>query len=292
MGVADAAAETVTEDTIREYVRWLNHEGKTPHGKPLSHGTKDDRLKSLGTIWRRLTQQGLAPKGSADLWRGHDLSGKRKPQDGDAGEKRPYTDEEIVRLLAAAPPGRSRTYDGRTLHEINVLGFLTGARLDEICSRSLGEVEATADGYILHIRRSKTASGIRSIPIVHPIAVALLKRRIGKRTDKTAQLFPECKPGGKDKKLSHYTVTALANLRAHAGFTSETDFHSTRRNLSSILEAREVYPIAAHRYVGHEPPGLTFGLYAQGEREALHKVAKAIKYPATVERAMRQALDL
>jgi hypothetical protein len=44
--------------------------------------------------------------------------------------------------------------------------------------------------------------------------------------------------------------------------------------------------------VGHKPEDITFGVYAKKTEGTLDKVARAITYPASVERSMRGALGI
>jgi integrase len=295
IGVADAMPEAVTRAKARAYVDWINTEAVSARGGPLAYETKQVRVVALSSFWTKYLERREHVPFVSNPWRGHELTG-RKQANVDDDIKRPYTPEEMLTLIACPELGGDYKvrYPKRTLIELHALGFYTGARLDELCSRVLGDVEAIRGGYMLHIRRSKSPSGVRSIPILHPIPVAVLRRRINKRKDPAAQLFEEFKPGPEQHgaKMSFYPQKALGRLRDRLGFGPEVDFHSCRRNFATTMEAKRVYPPALVRYLVHNPPGLSFGLYAKGEDEALRDVARAVAYPAKVERAMRAALGI
>jgi integrase len=159
-----------------------------------------------------------------------------------------------------------------------------------MCERTLGDVERIQGGYMLHIRKSKTVAGVRSIPILHPIPVAILRGRIGKRAEKDAQLFTEFIPGGPMSQLSWHVQKALGRYRDRIGLPAEVDQHSTRRQFATQVERLGIDPLAAERYFGHKPAGLMRGLYAKGNEEAMREVAKAISYPAKIETALSSAL--
>jgi integrase len=258
----------------------------------MSYKTKYGRVTALSSFWTDYLQRYRYVAQGANPWKGHKITGRKRPHvDGDE-MKRPHTLDEMLRIVNGRELSRAAKYPKRTLLELYALCWYTGARLGEICSRTLGDIERTPKGYMLHIRQSKTPAGVRSIPVVHPIPVAVLKRRIGKRTDAKEQLFAEFIPGGPDRKLSWYPQKRLGHYRDRIGLDEQTDTHSTRRDLITLLESREVYPLWIMRYVGHLPEGVTFGVYAKVSPASLHEVAKAITYPAPFETALRAGLAL
>jgi integrase len=288
----DALARQISDDHARRYVRWLNTEAKSRRGGAMSYKTKYGRVTALSSFWTDyLSRHAHVPQGR-NPWKGHKITGRKKANVHGDEMKRPHTAEEMLRIINGRELAEKARYPKRTLLELYALGWLTGARLGEICGRLLGDVERTTEGYILHIRKSKTPGGVRSIPIVHPIAVAVLRRRIGDRDDPKAQLFEEFIPGGPERKLSWYPQKRLGRYRDLIGLDETTDTHSTRRDLISLLEAREVYPLWAMRYVGHVPEGVTFGVYSRVTPASLMEVAKAIRYPEPMEAALRAALGI
>ena len=264
--VGDALPDLVTRVKAQQYVEWLNTSAKSARGGPLAYETKQIRVVALSSFWTHLERNEWVPQG-ANPWRGHEITGKKEAHVHPDDVKRPYTLEELRKLIDGPDLAGSHKvhYPKRTLMELYALGLYTGARLNELCSLTLGDVERTKSGYVLHIRKAKTSSGRRSLPIVRPIPVAVLRDRIGKRKDSKAQLFAEFMPGGHDKKLSFYAQKALGRYRDRLGFGTEVDFHSCRRNFASTMEALAAYPPALTRWMGHKPPGITLGLYAKGE---------------------------
>ena len=187
----------------------------------------------------------LVPPGT-NPWRGHKITGESR------SNKRPYRPDEIMAIINGpeiAARGDVR-YSKRTILELYALMFYTGARKGEIANRLLGDVEKSGRGYILHIRASKTAAGARSIPIYHPIPVAVLKRRIAKRTERDAQLFEEFIPGGPQDSLMWYVGKAMGRYRDKVGLGAEVDTHSTRRQLITALVAKGHSKELVQFYVG------------------------------------------
>jgi integrase len=288
----DALPAQITDDHARRYVRWLNTEATSRRGGPMSYKTKYGRVTALSSFWRDFLQRHAHVPQGRNPWKGHKITGRKKANIHGDEMKRPHTAEEMLRIINGRELAENARYPKRTLLELYALAWFTGARLGEICSRLLGDVERTAEGFILHIRKSKTPGGVRSIPVVHPIAVAVLQRRIGDRDDPKAQLFAEFIPGGPERKLSWYPQKRLGRYRDLIGLDETTDTHSTRRDLISLLEAREVYPLWAMRYVGHVPEGVTFGVYSKVSPASLMEVAKAIRYPEAMEAPLRAALGI
>ena len=292
----DALPQEVTDAVALRFADWLNTDAKsTRGGGQLKRESKKSRIVALSSLWsKRLEPRGHVPRGS-NPWRHIEIPSDHKPQDGKReDEKRPYTDDELMRLLHGPElrEGEGLRYTKRAFLQLYALGLFTGARLNELCERTLADVESIRGGYILHIRSAKTKAGIRSLPVYHPIPVAILRERIGKRKDPKAQLFAELIPGGPDNRLSWQVQKALGRYRDKIGLGTETDFHSTRRNFAQRMEALKVFPLHAMRYVGHKPRDITFGLYSQVTDESLREVARRVSYSKKIEAAFRKALDI
>ncbi len=285
LGVADTTPKHITLARARDYVRYLNADAKSARGGPLSKATKEGRLSPLRTLWAEyLIPAQLA---EANPWRDHKVT-----DGGNAVERRPYTDDEILALLNGPERVKRKDvrYPKRTVLEMYALAFYTGARREEIASRLLGDFERIKGGYIMHIREAKTNAGKRSIPILHPIPVAVIQRRIGKRKDPKAQLFAEFNPGGPDKTLGEHIGKMMGHYRKAAGVGEGADFHATRTHLITRLVAQGNSKELVQFYVGHKVPGVT-GIYAKATDEGMRRIASAIRYPARIERRFIEALD-
>jgi integrase len=274
--VEDCLPDFVTEARAVAYVDWLN-------SQPLGYSTKQDRLSGLQSVWRFLARKRQVPA-SASPWRDHELT-KRKPG-AEAPEpgKRGWTTAEVLKLFQA-PEGSSRSHYSRPLFlELYTLGFCTGMRLDEIVSLAPEALEEIPGGLLVKVMRSKTEAGVRSLPVVHPAAVSILKRRITLQTNPAESIFPECRPGGPDNRLSWHVQKAMGRDRDRLGFGSAVDFHSTRRCFMTIMERAGASVVHAQRYVGHRVPTLMHSVYSDGASlDNLRKVAELVKYPPEVE---------
>jgi integrase len=283
-----ARPQSVTRAVAEGYVDWLNREAISKRGRLLDYRTKVERVRRLAHLWKELEARHLVPHG-ANPWRGHKITGKRKiERDGAEGMRREHSDGEILRILQGVPMGKGTVQTPEFMRDLYALGFYTGMRLDEICSRTLGDIELRGKGYIVHIRRSKTKAGIRSLPVVHAVPVAIFKRYVGKRTDPKAQLFAHLTRGGPDNKLSKNIENAMARYRVRLGLPRGVTFHSTRSNFQTRLYDLGVNRDWVSAYVGHQLPALA-KVYVGSIPDALRNVAKVIKYSPPVEKAMRVA---
>lgn len=241
-----------------------------------SPSTRRRKLSALAAFWEWMAVRCYLPRGT-NPWKGFRISSECTPN---KPKKRPYTMPELVQLFSGTP-----SYPA--LREVMVLGLYTGARIDELCSILRGDVRVE-DGYVyIHIGRSKTPAGTRTLAVWHPIAKGLLMRRLERKGAKTAQLFPELKGGGYDNKLSWRVGQAFRYHRNGRGLTGVTDFHSLRRTFITRLENLGVDQVRIARYVGHSLPTLAFQLYSGGATEATQaSTAQLIEYAKEVEDAV------
>lgn len=286
----DCLPEYVTEKRAVSYVEWLNSTDK-------GYSTKQDRLSNFQTLWRYLVRVRQVGRGSSP-WVDHELTGKNRPAVNGAGgegreKKRGWKPEEMLTLFRAPDGERQGHYTRPLFRELYTLGFITGMRLDEIVSIRPRAVERIRGGYWIDIESSKTEAGVRGLPVVHKAAVAILKRRLEAQPKADESIFPECRPGGPDKRLSWHVQKAMGRDRDRLGFGPATDFHSTRRSFLTLMDNVGADVVHVQRYVGHRVPTLMHDVYSDGPtRENLRKVAAAVRYPAKVEAEFRKAAGL
>lgn len=249
--------------------------------RELSHSTIRDRLVSLGGFWKWLASRG-AVHGGVNPWAGHKVSKKQNP--GTRPPKRGYTEAELVRLLEGNDlVKRWPTY--KHLRDVIVLGLFTGARIEELCSLTVVQVEAGNGGYVFKINDAKTKAGLRYVAVTHPAPMAVLERRLKDRTG-ASQLFPELTPGGLDDKLSSSVVKAYGRYRRTCQVPDGTDFHSFRRCVITVLEHGGVGQVSIARFVGHKVGTLAADTYSDGGTKAhALEVAAKVRYGIVVEKA-------
>lgn len=110
------------------------------------------------------------------------------------------------------------------------------------------------------------------------------------QSNQAQSIFPECRPGVPDNKLSWHVQKALGRDRDRLRFGSEVDFHSTHRAFLTMMDNAGAEVVHMHRYVGHRMPSLMHSIYSVGSsRESLLKVARLVKFPAKLEAEMVNA---
>lgn len=274
--VEDCLPESVTEARAVAYVDHLNQ-------STLAKSTKQDRLSGLHTLWQLLERKRQVPHGSSP-WRNHEVTSIKSEKGEAQGDKRGWKVPEMLKLFQAPETTRAKHYSRALFRELYALGFITGMRLDEIVSIRPEAVEVIKGGYWIDVEQSKTEAGVRGVPVVHPAAVAILKRRLKAQKKPAESIFPECRPGGPDNKLSWQVQKAMGRDRDALGFGGEVDFHSTRRTFLTLMENSGADVVHVQRYVGHRVPTMMHAVYSDGaSRESLRKVAAAVRYPVKVE---------
>lgn len=275
----DARPRDVTKKTAARYVEAVTE------SKTLAHTTIRDRLVSLGGFWSWMDSKALLPPNTANPWTGHRVSKVQNP--GTRPPKRPggFYPAELLKLLQGTPKARSwPTWN--YLPDLMVLGMFTGSRIEKLCGLTTDRVEATADGYILHIQGDKTEAGDRLVGVTHAAPAAALARRLKDRPA-GAVLFPELTPGGLDDKMSASASKAFGRYRRACDVPDGTDFHSFRRVVMDTLEKARTLPVEIARFVGHKVGNMASDVYAgQSLRpETTLAVAGRVRFPDEVEAA-------
>jgi len=263
----------VTSDVAADYVL------KVLKPSASAYNTKRRKLNSLHNFWQWMGEHRYVSRGF-NPWSGFRLS--KSERSASTADKRGYTDKELVELFHERP-------DYPHLAEIMVLGLFTGARLDEICSLRVEDVTPRRGAYVVRIAKSKTEAGKRSLVVCHRIAVDVLKGML--KAHKAGSLFPELRGGGYDGRLSWAASKAFGRFRDKRGLSRETDFHSFRRTVITILEDKAVHAGHVASFVGHEGGTLARDVYSDGPTfKTLREVAAKIKFSKTVETAVSEFL--
>ena len=235
----------------------------------LSNRTVNKYTSSLSNYWRWLLKRGVL---ETNPWREQSLPKvKRHPDD----QERPFTQEEMKRLLEGTPPGN--------LGAIMRIAALSGARIDAIISLKVKDCQG-----VFRFKPQKREKGCRLVPIhgdLVPLVEALIE---GKEPDEDVfPEYPEPTPGTQQER-SMPAVKAFTRYRRAQGVDdtrpglkrSLVNFHSFRRWFITRAEqaGQDGNIIAA--VVGHQRPGMTLGLYSRGpSTEQLRACVEAVKLP-------------
>ncbi|WP_253285923.1 MULTISPECIES: DUF6538 domain-containing protein [unclassified Ruegeria] len=242
---------------------FIEHLKATPSkrtGQPLSGRSLQSCQSCLASYWRVLDHWGLVdpdmrnPFGSL-LRR---VAGQRKKKDPRVKKLRPVTRGEAQKLLQYIARNNGLKYQFEMYVTVRLL-WVTGCRLNEICSRYLKDIEDRGDHIKISIPQSKTEAGIRDVMIVGAEDCQLLREATKRATivepscpDNIGRLFPRIALGGYDRHPSHYLGKALEKARKTLdGDNSNWDMHSFRRTAVSVLVNAGVSREARNLIVGH-----------------------------------------
>lgn len=200
--------------------------------------------------------------------------------DGPMGPERPFTDDEVCILLA----GPADADMASTMR----ISALSGMRLDEIGQLRVGDCRDNT----FSIRRSKSAAGVRTIPI-HSALRPMIAQLVGKR-DAAAYLFQNFQDTGWDgnrtmalsKRFTYYRKKLGVHDKRPGARRSKVNFHSFRRWFATKAEDAGHRENVVADIMGHESEvGITFGLYSNAQLKRLKKACiESVKLPARLDR--------
>ena len=140
--------------------------------------TANKDISALSSLWKFAERRGLVED---NPWRGQSLPKAKAAAEGT--QKRPYTDDEVAKLLASGDASPM-------LKDAMTILALSGMRTEELVRLKIGDLRDLT-GKLSHIalRGTKTTAARRDVPI-HEDALPIIKRRAeGKGAD--AYLFDE-----------------------------------------------------------------------------------------------------
>jgi integrase len=263
-------------DKLSKYLR--------EQGKPLDADLVGDWLESLSLSSKTKAQYLLA--GSTfwlwavkhdTRWR-EDYAGKDNPFRGQTlpkvrgkakveAARKAFTTEQIEQLYIVA-----KNEGNQTLCDLIALGAHTGCRIEELAQLRKESVVKVEGVLSFKIEDSKTAAGIREIP-VHPALSATIERLTADSTD--GFLLPSS-AGNKYGIRSDPLSKAFGRLKTSQGFGRQHVFHSVRSMVVTLLLRGGVPGPTVANIVGHETGLVTFDIYDEGAspRQKLEAIEK------------------
>ena len=261
--------EEVPEMVLGGFSEWLMDD------RGLSAKTAGNRITPLKVMWDFAIQKHIL-KGP-NPWVGATAGLKRK-----AGKQkpdvRPFTEDELLKLLQADPAKCKRWAWGPAISDMMRLALFTGARQNELATLTAGRIlnRNGAEGELWGIQvtdeEAKTKNAIRRIPL-HPLVQPIIARRLREAGEENidAPLFPDCVPGGPGMKRGYYFAKRFPDFRRWVlGRESDkiVNFHSFRRSFITFFEQANANGAAActemvrDRLIGHESKSLAGNTYA------------------------------
>lgn len=209
-----------------------------------------------------------------NIWRGRRF---KKPLETTDDKERPFTDEEMRRLLSGPAT--------QAMHDVMRIGALTGARLDVIVCLKVKDCQNDTFTF----KPQKKEPGSRLCPI-HPDLAAIIARRSEGKRDMD-DIFPEW-PGPKKsdslRERSFKTSNQFTDYRRTVGVDDQREgkrrslvnFHSFRRWFATKAEQAGQPENIIAAVIGHKRNGITLGVYSAGPLlEQARQCVEAIRLP-------------
>lgn len=236
--------------------------------KLLAEGTTSASFERLGygcrSLWAYFQQASVVSMIEPDPFVGAFRLAQKvsvKTQTGRSGTS--YTPDELNTIYLAAIAKKDQP-----LADLIALGAYTGARIEE-----LGRLtKETCVDSVFNIKKSKTAAGVRQVPI-HTAVAPLVARMLAASTD--GYLVPSNADNKYDNRTSPQGKR-YGHLKKSLGFDSGHVFHTTRNTLVTMMHRAGADEGVAADTVGHDRQTLTYGLYSSGSSMAQKRDAMAL----------------
>jgi integrase len=232
-----------------------------------SPATVSHMLSTYSQLWRWMRREEIVKGESPWTDQGASPGARRAAVRATDGRRRGFSEDEAKEFLGSLT-GVDK--------DVCMLLAVTGARLEEACALLVGDITETKEATWLSITASKTASGIRRIPVVCPDVRDMLRRRVAVGASEVFHELPTNRFGDRSKALS---VRLSGKLRAVTTDPALVGGHGWRHRARHLLEAAEVPPSTADWFMGHARPGEGLGRYSKPSEAQLIQAAQAVKLP-------------
>jgi hypothetical protein len=236
--------------------------------RTTSNTTANKHILNLIEYWEHLRLHAKIPRGLDNAFRGHLTA---RPRGRAARDEHHLWPDDLNKTLFTSPLYSGcksifrRTIPGDEIHRdalfwVPIFGRLMGVREDEICGRTVGDIEwiDTEIGRVayLKIRDSKTASSARDVPI-HELILELgflEYRYYGRAPDEP--MFPELIPQGVEPRRSGAFSGRFTEYRKKTKIMRPgIDFRSYRGNVETALRNTDgVNAGWIDELIGHDSP--------------------------------------
>ena len=239
LSVDDIPLKTIHKKQVVEYIQYLSNE--------YAHGTITAHLSRLKSIWIHAYQMGDI-KDKVSPFCDHQLSQYKVES---SKPKQLFNKIDLHKVLNDCPSG---------LKDLVRMGLYTGARISELCAADVEEVDGVK---CLAIRKGKTASAARFIPIAPQVA------------DIALPLSLDSKAAG--RLFSRFKVTEVTT-------DSTRSFHSLRAHFITASQRANLPEFDVANVVGHQTGAtMSFGYYARPDIKRLYEAVRATAEQIDIE---------
>jgi len=238
----------LTNETVAAWLETLSVTSKTKAQYLLAGSTFWQWAMKNDVQWKKIQEDQDNPFKEQALPK---VRGKAKVE----AARKAFTPEQIESLYKAA-----HGHGNHALCDLIVLGAHTGCRIEELAQLRKESVVKVEGILSFKIEDSKTAAGIREIP-VHPAIHTTVKRLMADSID--GYLLPSSS-GNKYGIRSDSLSKAFGRVKSAEGFGKQHVFHSVRAMVVTLLLRAGVVGPTVANIVGHETGLVTFDVYDQG----------------------------
>ena len=240
--------------------------------KPISTATVKKHITRVGSLMSWAKRHGYIED---NVFEGLQL--KTNKNKSAAKERLPFEQADIDAIF-----GTNIAIKKEYQRWLPMLGYYTGARINELCQLHLSDIRK--EGHVWHLdinddtddKRLKTPSSKRSVPIHSALVSAGFIQYVDdlKALEGSERLFHEL-PSARDgyaKNASRW----FGNFKTDAGITdSKKSFHSFRHSFVEYLKSAKVDTHLISALMGHADNTITTGRYGSGEWD-LNQLFEAI----------------
>ena len=252
--------------------------------EPMDRSTAKKHMTALRGYWEYLLIRGhVVGEVKDNPWLGQQIANKkRRVERGESEEERPYTEDELKRLLYAPYPDDMDPEWELLLRDALTISCLSGMRQTEVLTLWVEEVH---DG-VFDIQQGKTEAAARKVPI-HPALAEIVKRRKEGKQPKD-WLFHEVAdlrdPGDTfGKRFNPFRKKLGVHELPPGKRRSLVNFHSARKWFTTQARHADQPAETIKDVVGHKADkkkDITFGVYTTGASAAQMKACvEAVKLP-------------
>lgn len=245
-------------------------------GATISNKTVNKYLTGLRSLWTWMEKRGFA---ESNVWSRQSLPKEKRARE---DRERPFTDDEVARLLSGEPSRSS-------LYPIMLIAALSGARLDAVVSLRVRDVQ----GGQLHFKPQKSEPDARDVPIHSRLQPLIDSLAAGRGADEDlfvsaggAPDYPDeggavARSNTASKAFTYYRRTVGVDEKRDGNRRGLVNFHSFRRWFITKAHQAGQPEHIVHAVVGHRITGMSFGVYSGGASiEQLRACVEAVQLPA------------
>jgi integrase len=234
-----------------------------------SKATKEKNYGFVRQYFKYLKRMQVTPQDKPNPF--EDLDFKQTKKAANISNKRTAFKAVEVNKLMKAAEDKGDTQLARLIQ----IAAYTGARIEELCSLKISDVNKVDGVNCLNIRDAKTEAGNREFPI-HPAITKLIKQLVKEsRDDYLLSGLTFNKYGQRSNAIGK----RFGYMKTSQGFDKGHVFHCFRNTVATQLENAGIPEGVAADIVGHEKKTITYGLYSGGTSTKIKLDAvKKIKY--------------